>query len=151
MDTSVTPLDLKIRYLIYHFFAENCKAPSYHQVADLLKVDTDSVRSAYHRLHEHHLIFLDPGTGNIRMANPFSAIPTTYKVRSGAKEWWANCAWDTLGIVAALNIDAQIEAIYPDNRDLAEFHLRGDSFDGRGHVVYFPLPFRHWYDDLIYT
>ena len=35
-----------------------------------------------------------------RMANPFSAVPTAYRVQAGGRWWYANCAWDAFGICA---------------------------------------------------
>jgi hypothetical protein len=36
------------------------------------------------------------------MANPFSAVPTPFLVRSGDRSWYGNCIWDALGIPAML-------------------------------------------------
>jgi hypothetical protein len=151
METIITEFDLKIRYLIYNFFAERCYAPTYAELASLLNVPKESVRDSFHRLHARHMIFLQSGTSSVRMANPFSAVPTRFKVRTGQRMWWANCAWDSLGIPAALNIDAQIEAGYPDRPETVELEVKNGTVDGKNHVVYFPLPCSRWYDDLVFT
>ncbi len=151
METIITEFDLKTRHQIYHFFADNCRAPSYQEVAYLLNAEKENVRVSFHKLHERHMIFLEPGADTIRMANPFSAIPTNYKVISGNKKWWANCAWDSLGIAAALKIDVQIEASYSDNQETVELQVNHGVADGKNHIIYFPLPCRQWYDDLIFT
>jgi hypothetical protein len=151
MQTSLTPFDLRIRYLIYRFFADHCRAPSNQEIAGLSRENEGMVRDTFHMLHQRHMIFLEPGTDAIRMANPFSAIPTRYRVRSGEKQWWANCAWDSVGIAAALNIDVQIEARYPDLDETVELQVKDEKVDGQNHLVYFPLPCRQWYDDMIFT
>ena len=151
METIITDFDLSIRYQILRFFADRCKAPEYREIADLHKLEPEDVRGAYHKLHEHHLVFLEPGTDAIRMAHPFSGIPTNYRVIQGNKRWFSNCAWDSLGIPAALNIDARIEGICADDHEPIELQVKNGTVDGKGLVVYFPLPFRHWYDDLIFT
>jgi len=151
METIISEFDLKVRYQIYRFFADHCTAPSIQQVAKLLNADEESVNDSYHKLHTRHMIFLEPRTDSIRMANPFSAIPTRFKVISGQKEWWANCAWDTLGIAAALQIDVQIKASYPDTPEIVDLQVNKGMVDGKNHVVYFPLPCRRWYDDLVFT
>jgi len=151
METTITEFDLNIRYQIYRFFADQCRAPSARELADLLNAEQEEVRASFHKLHESHMIFLEPGTDTIRMANPFSAIPTKFKVLSGNREWWANCAWDSLGIAAALNIDVQIEASYPDIEETVRLQVKNGVVDGKDHLVYFPLPCRQWYDDLIFT
>jgi hypothetical protein len=40
---------------------------------------------------------------SIRMASPFSGIPTQHVVEAGGLRYYANCAWDTLGVIAALH------------------------------------------------
>jgi hypothetical protein len=150
METTITEFDLKIRHQIYRSFAENCQAPTYQDLAGLVNATEDSVRQSFQKLHKGHMIFLD-ADDTIRMANPFSAIPTKYIVKSGRKEWWANCAWDSLGIPAALQIDAEIEAFYPDIQEAVTLQVKNGRVDGKNHVVYFPLPFRQWYDDLVFT
>jgi hypothetical protein len=151
MDTPITEFDLKIRYQIYRFFEENCRAPFYQELAERLDIAQESVRQAFQHLHGGHMILLEPGADTIRMAYPFSAVPTNYRVRSGSKQWWANCAWDSLGIPAALHIDVEIEAVYPDSHETIHFQVKNGRIDGKNHVVYFPLPCRQWYDDLVFT
>lgn len=151
METTISEFDLKVRHQIYRFLADNGTAPSYQQIASVLNADPENVLAAFHKLHERHMIFLEPNTAAIRMANPFSAIPTRFKVTSGNKQWWANCAWDALGIAAALQMDVQINAHYPDTQETVDLQVTQGRVDGKNHVVYFPLPCRHWYDDLIFT
>ena len=151
MDTPITEFDLKIRFEIYRFFVENGRAPLFPELAGILKVDEELVRQSYHHLHNGHMIFLNQGSDTIRMAFPFSAVPTKFKVKRGQTQWWANCAWDSVGIPAAIHHDVEIEAVYADSGETAHFRVQNGCFDGKGHVVYFPLPFRQWYDDLVFT
>ncbi len=151
METTLSEFDLKVRYQIYRFFADHCTAPSYQQIASLLSAEKEMARVSFHQLHERHMIFLEPHADTLRMANPFSAIPTRFKVTSGNKQWWANCAWDSLGIAAALKRDVQIKASYPDTQETVELQVEHGRVDGKNHIVYFPLPCREWYDDLIFT
>ena len=151
MKTAISAFDLKVRYQIYRYFAEHCVAPSHQQIADLLDVEVEKVHVSFHELHEHHMIFLEPNSDSIRMANPFSAIPTDFKTISGDKQWWANCAWDSLGIAAALDIDVEIQASFPNSQETVDLQVNDGIVDGKDHVVYFPLPVGRWYDDLIFT
>ncbi|MEM9778166.1 MAG: organomercurial lyase [Chloroflexota bacterium] len=151
METSISEFNLQVRYQIYRHFADYGTAPTYQKIADLLNVEHETVRICFHELHEQHMIFLEPNSDSVRMANPFSAIPTDFKVKSGNKRWWANCAWDTLGIAAALNIDVKINARYPGTEETVDLQVKDGIVDGKNHLVYFPLPVGRWYDDLIFT
>ena len=151
MNGPETESDLTIRYQIYQFFAEYCRAPLAEELAADLGLPAAEVRVALLRLHERHMIFVDAESGRIRMANPFSAVPTSYRVQAGSKSWWANCAWDTLGIAAALAIDVEIEAVHPLDGSQLSLRVAAGQVSNDDRLVYFPLPCRQWYDDLVYT
>jgi hypothetical protein len=151
MENDVSEFDLRVRFEVYRFFLEHCRAPVTINIASVLNAEAEEVRLAFHRLHGRHMLFLEPGGDAIRMANPFSAVPTPFRVHAGERAWWANCAWDTLGIAAATGLDVNITAHYPDSQEAVLLEVRNGKVDGRGHQVYFPLPFRSWYDDLVFT
>lgn len=146
-----SPFDLQVRTKIYGYFAKKCAAPTYQEIAALLGVDEASTQASFHSLHAHHMLFLQPGSDLLRMANPFSAVPTRYKVFIGTRQWFANCAWDALGIAAALHSDAIIQAGYPDENIAVELRVENGVVDGKGNGVYFALPCRQWYNDLVFT
>lgn len=146
-----TQFDLRVRYEVYRFFVDQCRAPGYFEIAGVLNAAVEDVRLSFQRLHDRHMLFLEPGGDSIRMANPFSAIPTPFQVRAGEKRWWANCAWDTLGISAATGLDVEIFAHYPDSEEVVVLEVRDGKVAGSGCQVYFPLPCRRWYEDLIFT
>ena len=58
------------------------------------------------------------------MANPFSAIPTAYRVHAAGRSWFANCAWDAFGICAALHTDGRIETNCPECGETIECDVR---------------------------
>jgi hypothetical protein len=142
--------DWSVRLFVYHFLVENERPPTVDETALALGVSVEQAREAYESLHRRHALFLEPGTLDVRMAHPFSARPTPFRVHVGERANYANCAWDMLGIPAALHADARIEAVYTDTGEAAQISVTDGHVHGSG-AVYFALPFRHWYDDLIYT
>ena len=58
------------------------------------------------------------------MANPFSGIPTDFKVHANGKTYYANCAWDMLGIPAALHTDAVIEAVCTESNEKVQVEIK---------------------------
>jgi hypothetical protein len=143
--------DWSIRLALYHAFAASGLPPTYQDLAAQLGLPPEEVRHAYHRLHAHHALFLDPGTDMIRMANPLSAVPTAYPVVVEGRRLWANCAWDSLGIPAMLHADARIETASAWSGETMIYTIADGVLRATGGLVHFPLPFRHWYDDLIHT
>lgn len=152
----IDDLDWLVRTAIYAFIAEHTLPPTVDDAAALLGVSRERAALAYRRLNQRHALFLEPGTLTIRMAHPFSGIPTAFKVRTNGRTYFANCAWDMLGIPAALHTDAEIETHYADAANtpvtlgVRDGHVYSQDSDTDG-IIHFPLPFQHWYDDLIQT
>lgn len=143
--------DWRIRLHVYEYFVAHGRPPSYAETAAALGMADDVARAAYHRLQEAHALFLEPGTDEVRMANPLSAVPTPYRVTVGKQTLWANCAWDALGIPTMLHADARIDAVFTHSGEATTYGIESGALrDGAG-IVHFPLPFRRWYDDLIHT
>ena len=91
--------------------------------------------------------------GEISMALPFAARPTGHRVLNGSRSWWANCAWDSLAIPAALHVDAEIEARWLDDDTPVDLRIEngrpgGEASDG---FIHFTIPARHWWDDIVET
>lgn len=91
-----------------------------------------------------HVVVLD-ATGQVHMAHPFAAHREGARVDAGGRTWWGNCAWDGLGIVAALGLpEARVSA-----NDLT-IEVRDGT--PRGDVVFHvSVPARHWWDDIGFT
>ena len=145
-------LDLRIRNHLYASFVRGGTAASVSEVAAALELPEADVLDAYHRLHDAHALVLAAGTAEIRMLNPFSAVETSHRVHSGGRGWFANCAWDALGIPAALHADGRIESACPDCGELLELEVRGDELvRGSELLVHFVVPARRWWDDIGFT
>ena len=142
----------RVRQFIYATIASRGTPPNVAEVAHSLRLQEGIVEAAFRRLHDLHAIFLEAGTGPaaIRMAHPFSAVPTGFRVHSGDIDYWANCAWDALGIPAALKRDAMIAATYTEDGQPAPLDVRDGKLVGSGRV-HVLRPFRRWYDDMVFT
>ena len=150
MDNDSELFDWTVRNAVYAAILERSVPPSVDETAATLRVRPDDVRLAYERLNSRHALFLTPGSHDVRMAHPFSGVPTAFRVEVGDRTYWANCAWDALGIPAALHADARIEAPIGDGESI-RFAIDAGRVKGWDGGVHFPLPFRRWYDDLIET
>ena len=150
MDNDSELFDWTVRNAVYATILERSVPPSVDETSAALGVSPDDVRSAYERLNNRHALFLTSGRHDVRMAHPFSGVPTEFRVEVDDRTYWANCAWDTLGIPAALHADARIAASVGDGESI-RFAIDAGQPQGWHGVVHFPLPFRRWYDDLIET
>ena len=143
--------DLELRLATYRLFVEIGRAPTATEVARELRLDGAAVLEGWRRLHDAHALVLDHAGTEIRMANPFSAVPTSYRVRAQGRWWYANCAWDALGICAALHVDGWIETSCPDCGERIALAVRDHRVDDERLLFHCLIPAAHWWDDIIFT
>ena len=101
-------LDTQTKLAIYRHFAETGQRPSLQVVAERVRADVNNVREAYVRLRTQRVLVLEPDGESIRMAPPFSGVPTQHVVIVDETIYFANCAWDSFGIPAALQRPGQV-------------------------------------------
>jgi len=140
-----------IRAFVYRHFAETTHPPRVDETASYFGLTHEEAAAIYEALHERHALFLQSGTREILMANPFSGVETPFKVHANDKTYFANCAWDSLGIPAALHADAQIEAVCAQSGKTLQITVSGRQVQDSDALVHFLIPFRNWYDDLSFT
>ena len=146
----------RVRVRLYELFVESGRCPSKAEIAaDLGRSDSD-VADAFHELAAAHMLVLQPGSGEVLMANPLSAVPTPFVVETlsniGPRSWYGNCIWDALGVIAMMHSDGRV---------LASCGCCGDSMTvtvRRGQVaceptglVHFALPAKKWWDDIVFN
>ncbi|MDX6552843.1 MAG: hypothetical protein QOH74_1331 [Gaiellales bacterium] len=128
----MTEAELTLRRTIM----ESCAATAAPPPVD----DVPSLRG----LAAKHVVVLDEEAGSprVRMAHPFAAHHDGARVDAGGRTWWGNCAWDGLGIVAALGLR---EATVTSNG--IEVPVR----DGRAvsnAIFHVAVPARDWWADI---
>jgi hypothetical protein len=143
--------DVGLRNATYLLFVELGRAPAASAVADRLGLDLSDVLAGWRRLHDAHALVLDQHTDEIRMANPFSAVPTAYRVQAGGRPWFANCAWDAFGICAALHMDGTIETSCPDCGEAIFVRVTNERPDDGTLLFHCLVPALRWWDDIVFT
>jgi hypothetical protein len=125
--------ELALRRAVMESFAATGTPPA----AD----DAETLRA----LADQHVVVLDEA-GQVAMAHPFAAHRRGARVDAGGRTWWANCAWDAFGIVAALGLD---EALVTDaSGATVAFRDGRPADDGLFHVA---VPAREWWADIGFT
>jgi hypothetical protein len=140
-----------VRNLTYSLFVELGRAPSAEEVGEAAGQSRGEILTRWRDLHGAHALVLNPATDEIRMANPFSAVPTTYRVHADGRWWYGNCAWDALGICAALGADGRIETSCPDCCETIAVDVRDERVDDERLLFHCLVPARHWWDDIVFT
>ena len=140
-----------IRAFVYRYFADTTRAPKIEETAAEFRLMFEQAVTAYTELNDRHAFFLSPGTHDILIANPFSNIETPFLVHAHGKTYFANCAWDSLGIPAALHCDADVETACSQSGNPILLQVRDGQVSESDVLVHFQVPFKNWYDDLVFT
>jgi DNA-binding transcriptional MocR family regulator len=145
-------LDTKVKLAVYRITAESGTVPSSRELARAIELTEDEVRASFARLHAKRLLVPEPADpSRIRMAPPFSGIPTAFPVDANGKRYFANCAWDAYGIAAALHSDAVIPASDGHTGEPLTLEVRKNQPVLKPYVAHFAVPAAHWWDDIVFT
>jgi hypothetical protein len=133
----VTARELALRREVMLAFAATGDPPA---VAD---------QPALRALAERHVVVLDEpgddGPPRILMAHPFAGHREGARVDAPGRSWWGNCAWDALGIVAALGLREATIAADGLSLTVRDGDVAGDA------LFHVAIPARRWWDDIADT
>lgn len=141
-------MDTAVRAEVYRLFIEQGRAPVPAELATSLGLAQADVEESLQRLADEHALVLAPGTPYIWMANPLSALPTPYRVKASGREWFGNCIWDALGIVAMLGGDGTVVTWCADCGDQQTVVIAGGELADGGGIVHYAVPAAQWWDDI---
>jgi hypothetical protein len=142
---------VQVKVAVYHHFAETGRAPEPSEVAKRAGTRVDLVVAAYASLRAHRLLWLEPDGRTIRMAPPFSAVPTQHVVEVGGMRYFANCAWDALAIPAALHTPGIVHSRCEQSGEPLELPVRLDGPERSDWLFHCLVPAAKWWDDLVFT
>ena len=142
-------LERAVRTVVFGHFARTGRAPSLAELCAASGARELEVIVALHRLADLHALVLAPASTNIWMAHPFSAVPTPFRVAVNGRIYYANCAWDVLGILSLVG-DGTCTAECADCGQALTISIRDGSVHGDG-VVHFAVPPRRFWDNVAFT
>jgi alkylmercury lyase-like protein len=142
--------DAAVRFELYRRFVEDRRAPTHAEVGETLGLSEEKSAESFRRLADSHVIVLEPGTLDLRMAAPLSAVETPFRVETSRGEYHGNCAWDALGVIAMLGTDGGVATSCGDCGERLEMRVAGGALEAEG-VAHFLVPASHWWDDIGHT
>jgi hypothetical protein len=89
---------MQTKLAIYRHFAETGQRPSLEVVAERVGSDVSSVRETFFRLRAQRVLALEADGESIRMAPPFSDVPTQHFIIVDNRNYFANCADTDKGV-----------------------------------------------------
>jgi DNA-binding transcriptional MocR family regulator len=146
----------RVRVKLYELFVTNGRCPKMQDVAAALACSVSEVAAAYKQLADAHMLVLQPGSGEVVMANPLSAVPTPFVVetyeRAAPRSWYGNCIWDALGVIAMLHSDGRVLTSCGCCGEGMIVSVEDGAVDcGPPGLVHFAIPARRWWDDIVFN
>jgi hypothetical protein len=138
----MTPFDRRVRSRVYALLAGGTMPVDVAAVARSGGWNPGEVHKSLSRLADDHRLTVKGD--RVWMAHPFSGVPSGYRAVIGDRSWFANCAGDSLAILASLGDG---EAHGPDVL-VWEVEDGVVSPDGLVHLL---VPARDFWDDIGYT
>lgn len=146
-----TETDVQVKLAIYREFADSGRAPSCDRVAARTGLSTDQVRDAFQSLRSQRLLVVEPDGRTILMAPPFSAVPTHHRVESGGVEYYANCAWDALGILAALKRPGRVRSRCAQSGEPLDLVVSENGPEPSTWLFHCLVPAARWWEDIVFS
>lgn len=143
--------DTRVKLAIYRSTAEHGAPPGLDDVARRVAASPATVREAYGRLSASRLLVLEPDGATIRMAPPFSGVPTQHVVAVDRVVYHANCAWDALGIPAALHRSARVRSRCEQSREPLDLAVGPDGPEPSTWLFHCLVPAARWWQDIVFT
>ncbi|MCA1601924.1 MAG: alkylmercury lyase family protein [Acidobacteria bacterium] len=144
-------LDKVVRPYVYDYVMGEGLPPTIAETSSALSRSPDEVRASFQRLADGHILVLQKESGEILMANPFSAVPTPFLVKAGDRSYYGNCIWDAMGIPAMLKQDAAIEASCGCCSTAMNLKVTDGSLEEARGLAHFAIPAAHWWDDIVFN
>jgi hypothetical protein len=120
-------------------------------VAEKVRATPAAIKEAYARLRASRLLLLEPDGVTIRMAPPFSGVPTQHHVIVDGVHYYANCAWDALGIPAALHRPGLIHSRCEQSLEPLHLEVGVNGPEPSTWLFHCLVPAAKWWDDLVFT
>jgi len=143
--------DVRVRVAVYDTAMAAGSPPAADQLATQLGIPLTEVRDSLERLATGRALVLQPGSREILMANPFSAVPTPFAVRADGRLYFGNCIWDALGIPAMLKIDGHIATSCGCCGEAMTLNVVDQRLEPASGVVHFAIPAKRWWEDIVYN
>jgi hypothetical protein len=137
----------RLHYLLTRYVIERGHAPDDSRLGELCACPQSAAEDSLRRLSGMHGVILEPGSLRIWSLHPFALLPTAFWVSSGGRGWWANCAWCSLAIGAALRTDVTISTRDGAEGDPLIFDIRNRESTRPGLLMHFPSPPARWWDN----
>jgi hypothetical protein len=151
IDPKTITFDQEVRHYVYNQTMKAGTSPTVAETAAALSTTPAEVQVSFHRLAEAHMLVLQQDTGEILMANPFSAVPTPFLAQVDGRSYYGNCIWDVMGIPAMLKRDALIQTSCGDCGTSMTLRIVNGTLEPAVGIAHFAVPAAQWWADIVFN
>ena len=144
-------LPTTLRRRIYDITLARGTPPAIAELARTVTVTEAEIRQGLEQLAAARVLVLQPGSGEILMVPPFSAVPTPFVVETARHATYGNCAWDALGVPIMLRETGRIVSACGCCGESIAFDVSPSQPPRDSYVVHFAVPAARWWHDIVFT
>lgn len=145
-----TEFDVQVKLAVYRHLAESGHGPSPEEVAGRVGSDVEPVLAAYWRLRAQRMLVLEADGRSIRMASPFSGVPTQHVVEAGGIRYFANCACDALGVIATLQEAGTVHSRCEQSGEPYHLSVGLEGPEPSDWLFHCLVPAAKWWDNIVF-
>jgi hypothetical protein len=149
----MTSFEADVRLAVYRHFIDVGRAPTPVELAAAFGVAPMQIAAALRHLQEiHDAVVMLPGGRYLWMAEPFSAVPTSYVATTGdGRSWFGNCVWDGLGILVVLASDGVVTSACPTTGSMIELRIESGKLSPTDTIAHFAVAASDWWRSIGFT
>lgn len=142
---------VRVKLVVYRHFAETGRGPTPNEVSTRAEAPVEGVLDAYKSLAAQRLLVLEADGSSVRMAPPFSGVATQHRVEVNGVRYFANCAWDALGVPAALRRSGTVRSECAQSGEPIGLEVGLDGPPPSTWLFHCLVPAARWWDDIGFT
>ena len=143
--------DVTLRAAVYQHFASTGQSPTLAALTDAIGATSEQIRDGYRRLYAKRMLVPAGDFAFIQMAPPFSGVPTQHRAKVDGRDYFANCAWDSFGIVAALGGTGDVLSRCEQTLEPLVLRLTADGPPPSKWLFHCVVPAADWWNDIAFT
>ncbi len=143
--------DLTLRTAVYRHFATTGQSPTVAVMCEAIGATTEEIKEGYRRLHAKRMLVPAADFESIRMAPPFSGVSTQHRAIVNGTEYFANCAWDAFGVVAALGGAGDVRSRCEQSLEPLALDLSPAGPSPSSWLFHCVVPASQWWNNIVFT
>ncbi len=150
---TMTPFEADVRLAVYRHFLDHGAAPTPDDLAAEFAVAPMEIDAVLRHLQQiHDAVVMIPGGRYLWMAEPFSALPTSYRaVAVDGRTWYGNCAWDALAVLSVAGTDGTVMSTCPATGRAIGVEVRTGTVTPTDGVAHFAVTASEWWRSIGFT